>query len=414
MGAAMSGSGTVRIDDTCSVRCVRAAAGRLAGRGRGDVGGSRLSGCLQRPDGSQDRCGGPDGHRRVPQACRRISRLGSEHTESSTLEGAYALGRGEARSGRSMDALLAAYRVGARVSWRWLAQIAAPTGLSATSMAEIAELLFAYIDELSATSVAGYNDELTTSGRVRERYRERLGRHLLAGANPEVLAAAAERAEWTPPDSLTAILLPAAHVHGVLALLSSEALLVGEDLPGSELWDLDQPYALLFVPDADGRNRQHVKRILARRQAVLGPPRPWTGVRASYDRAARTVLSVARPSQREPVDTEDYLVELVVDADAAALADLRARVLAPLADLSPATRDRLAETLLSWLLHQGRRDDVAAELHVHAQTVRYRMQQLRELYGDRLGDPGFVRELIVALPHRLVLSPGHETPDATA
>ena len=34
------------------------------------------------------------------------------------LEGAYELGRGEARSGRSMDALLAAYRVGARVSWR--------------------------------------------------------------------------------------------------------------------------------------------------------------------------------------------------------------------------------------------------------------------------------------------------------
>ena len=32
------------------------------------------------------------------------------------LEAAYALGRGEARSGRSMDALLAAYRVGARIS----------------------------------------------------------------------------------------------------------------------------------------------------------------------------------------------------------------------------------------------------------------------------------------------------------
>src|SRR3954464_3576677 len=34
------------------------------------------------------------------------------------LDGAYALGRGEARSGRTMDALLGAYRVGARVSWR--------------------------------------------------------------------------------------------------------------------------------------------------------------------------------------------------------------------------------------------------------------------------------------------------------
>ena len=150
----------------------------------------------------------------------------------TTLEGAYALGRGEARAGRSMDALLAAYRVGARVSWRGLARNAAEAGLPATAMAEFAELLFGYIDELSAASVAGYNDELNTSGRVRERYRERLGQRLLAGAAQEVLIAAAERAEWTPPGSLTAVLLPAAQVHGVLALVGADALLVTEDLPG--------------------------------------------------------------------------------------------------------------------------------------------------------------------------------------
>ena len=46
------------------------------------------------------------------------------------LEGAYALGRGEARSGRTMDALLAAYRVGARVSWRELSATAVEAGLT--------------------------------------------------------------------------------------------------------------------------------------------------------------------------------------------------------------------------------------------------------------------------------------------
>jgi DNA-binding PucR family transcriptional regulator len=40
---------------------------------------------------------------------------------------------------------------------------------------------------------------------------------------------------------------------------------------------------------------------------------------------------------------------------------------------------------------------VAAELHIHEQTVRYRMGQLRELYGDRLSDPRMVRDLVVAL-----------------
>ena len=70
------------------------------------------------------------------------------------------------------------------MAWRELARAAAEAGLPAATMAQFAELVFAYIDELSAASVAGHTDELSTSGRVRERYRERLGQHLLAGPAP--------------------------------------------------------------------------------------------------------------------------------------------------------------------------------------------------------------------------------------
>jgi DNA-binding PucR family transcriptional regulator len=87
----------------------------------------------------------------------------------------------------------------------------------------------------------------------------------------------------------------------------------------------------------------------------------------------------------------------VLRADAGALADLRAAVLAPLDDLAPGVRDKLLETLRSWLLHHGRREHVAAELFVHPQTVRYRMGQLRERYGKRLEDPHTVLELTLAL-----------------
>ncbi|MEQ4522717.1 MAG: hypothetical protein ABN473_08100, partial [Nocardioides kribbensis] len=72
-----------------------------------------------------------------------------------SVEGAYQLGRGEARSGRSTDALLAAYRIGARVSWREMSATAVRSGMPAETVASFAELVFAYIDELSAASVAG-------------------------------------------------------------------------------------------------------------------------------------------------------------------------------------------------------------------------------------------------------------------
>jgi DNA-binding PucR family transcriptional regulator len=97
------------------------------------------------------------------------------------------------------------------------------------------------------------------------------------------------------------------------------------------------------------------------------------------------------------VDTEEHLTQLVLTADPDALADLRRRALAPLDDLRPATAEKLAATLRSWLLHHGRREEIASDLFVHPQTVRYRMGQLRDLYGDRLDDPETVLELTLAL-----------------
>src|SRR5215210_2290156 len=140
------------------------------------------------------------------------------------LAAAYELGRGEARDGRTMDALLAAYRVGARVAWRELSSALVDEGQSAGTVAEFAELVFAYIDELSASSVAGHADERETTGRVRELYLERLAQHLLEGAPHDVLADAAERAGWDPPRTLTAVLLPEAQVRPALAGLDMRTL----------------------------------------------------------------------------------------------------------------------------------------------------------------------------------------------
>src|SRR5207244_4173321 len=70
-----------------------------------------------------------------------------------------ALGRGEVREGRSLDALLAAYRVGARVAWRRLAAAGLAAGLPAETLVLLAESIFAYIDELSAESAEGFAQE---------------------------------------------------------------------------------------------------------------------------------------------------------------------------------------------------------------------------------------------------------------
>jgi hypothetical protein len=308
---------------------------------------------------------------------------------------AYDLGRGEARSGRSVDALLAAYRIGARVSWRHFSEVAVASDVPAATVGRFAELVFAYIDELSAASVAGHGDETATTGRVRERYLERLARMLLQGEDLPALEAAAGQAAWQPPESLTAVLLPQRHAGAVLSHLGPHTLHVSADLPGLPgLDDDDDDLSVLLAPAGAGPDRLRLTRLLDQRQAVLGPARPWAQARLSYDRAVR-----ARPLQRtaEVLDTETHLAELVLTADPRALADLRTAALRPLDGMKPGPRERLEETLRSWLLHHGRRDQVAADLHVHPQTVRYRMGQVREAFGDALDDPATVLELTLAL-----------------
>ncbi len=198
------------------------------------------------------------------------------------LQGAFALGQGEARRGRPMDALLSAYRVGARVAWRGLAGAAVDAGLPADEVVLFAELVFAYIDALSAASVAGHAEELAVAGRVRQRNLERLTHGLLVGGPADQLQAAAQRAEWTPPAGLVAVVLPESRVADVLARIDPRTLQPGDDIPG-----LEPGEAVLLVPDPDARFHAGLSRGLAGEAAVMGPVRPWVEASGSFQRALR-------------------------------------------------------------------------------------------------------------------------------
>ena len=78
----------------------------------------------------------------------------------------------------------------------------------------------------------------------------------------------------------------------------------------------------------------------------------------------------------------------------------RARALWPdceVANAAPGSRQILLDTLRCWLRNMGDQQSVAATLHVHRQTVRYRMTRLRELYGSALDDPDTRARMMLAL-----------------
>jgi DNA-binding PucR family transcriptional regulator len=103
------------------------------------------------------------------------------------------------------------------------------------------------------------------------------------------------------------------------------------------------------------------------------------------------------PAGNGLVAADDHSVALLLHADRALARDIARTALRPLDGLSRNARTRLEETLAAWLRHRGRTETVAASLHVHPQTVRYRLAKLRELFGDALEDPDRRFELELAL-----------------
>src|SRR4051812_40377966 len=79
------------------------------------------------------------------------------------------LGRGEFHAGRSLDTLLAAYRVGARLAWRRFVEAGVAGGLEPQHLYSIGEGIFEYIDVLSAGSGGGYAPQQRAAGRGRRR-----------------------------------------------------------------------------------------------------------------------------------------------------------------------------------------------------------------------------------------------------
>ncbi len=338
--------------------------------------------------------------------------VGGATDEASARETYVNLGRGEFHAGRSLDALLAAYRLGARLTWRRFVEAGTAGGLPPELLFDLGEAIFAYIDELSAESAEGYAEEQSAAAGERQRRRRDLVRLLSEDppAAQEAVRTAAQAAGWALPQRLAMLVAAAADEPASLAAATPEdtepaapgeaivdaiaarlARRIGADAVGAAVGGL----AVVAVgdPEAPGRRRV-LGAALDGERAALGPTVPWTLAGASLRRAAAAFRLTEHDGL---VVAEEHLAELVLAADAGLAADLARTRLAPLDDLPEGPRERLLETLRAWLDRPGQVQAVGAVLGVHPQTVRYRLKQLRERFGARLEDPEARFELALAL-----------------
>ncbi len=298
-------------------------------------------------------------------------------------------GAGEYRVGRSLDALLRAYRAGAQVAWRGLADAGDRANIDPRSLYTLAEAIFAYIDEISAASAEGFAREQSRAVSELQARRHRLVDLLLREPPAEAAAieAAASEAEWKLPGALA-----------VLAFEADSPASVASRLPvGTVVSDVDA-VSVAVIPDPDGpRRRAAVAAAAEGTRAGLGQTVEWRDAPAS---ARRARLAMGLSAGDGMVDSSERLLDVLLAAEAGLSGDLARRALAPLDGLPANRRARLLETLEAWIDAHGEVRVAAEALHVHTQTVRYRLSQLREVFGEGLDDPRRRLELALAIRAR--------------
>ena len=329
------------------------------------------------------------------------------------------LGRLLAMEGRSLGALHAALRVGARVTWHRLQEQARQGNGNPEAFTRVGETVFWYLDELTASCSAGYAEARAELAGETSELRRRLLDMLTSSQAPpaQAIASLARAAGWPLPRRVAAV---------ALTPLAGRAR---GPLPPGVLADLTRRDPCLLIADPDGPGRRQQLTTVLRgwltaagpdggrapspgQLAAVGPSVPLTGAGGSLRWAGRALALAKRGVIRaeggadgSPGITwcEDHLPTLVLLADEDLAAALSRQALAPMRGMRPDQADRLARTLLAWMESADDANAAARRLHVHPQTIRYRLRQVSELFGDALCDPDTRFLLLLALRARLLL-----------
>lgn len=338
----------------------------------------------------------PPAHRAVIQQALPLGvQLFADRTSGDLGDGGFGpfrrWGSEHHRIGGELADALTMVRRAAVLLWRRVVRLPVVKRLDQTQTAALGAMMLTHTDCAAVAVTAGYGESEAVASRLQRGQRSRVHQLLLSESpDQEHLENAADAADWPLPERVVVAITPAVGLSG-----QDET-----SAPGRVLVEERDGLVVMITREDDATAQwlgRAVRALDLPRPVVCGPGVPPSAALVSLRRAQAGLERVSPELQQEIIFADEHLLDLVLRADPALAHGLATRLLAPLEALDDVTRDRMLETLRAWLDRPDRPQAIADELIVHVQTVRYRLRQLRKLFGDVLDDPERRVDLAIAV-----------------
>lgn len=308
-----------------------------------------------------------------------------------------ATGAVRAEQGVPYAEVLQAFRVGGRFIWELLVERADPEARDVLLLA--AADIWAVSDGLAAQVTDAYRAALADLAR-----RDAQRRAVLVG---RLLDGDAE-ADPTPGDSADAlglgrtgefvVVTAECPAPGVEALPDAEVLLRRHNVASA--WRLDHHFHEGLVVLRHGFTVPQLLDLLGpAARTRIGVSTPFGRVHNAPEgrREARLAAAAVTPGTSAVLSYEQDAVAVLLAGSPESTQALVRRVLGPVLELPHDDCHLVLDTARAWLQAAGSTSTAARQLHLHRNTVRYRLRRLEELTGRDLTHPVQATELYLAL-----------------
>jgi hypothetical protein len=323
----------------------------------------------------------------------------------SGLEPPRVTGRRRAEQGVPLPVILHAYRVAGKFIWAAILAEAEGDEDAMTAVVHAGSELWLIIDDHSGSVTDAYRDTVAERAHSDSQTRNAMLDVVLRGASGDGSRL------W---DSAATLRLP--H-HGTFVVAAAQPPRPGvESIPHAEnalrtrgvqsAWrvEVEAHIGVVVLTPRVGID-QLTAHLTELTTGLVGLSEPYPRLEQTPAalRQARLALAAATPGSHEVVRYGRAPIAVLLASAPDAATMVARSILGPVLALSGVECDLLLGTLRVWFAEQGATSVAAEKLHVHRNTVRYRLRRLEELTGRSLAEPTGIAELHLALEAARIL-----------